>query len=207
MALYIIRVRKSWGARDPERSWVNTYEVSYDGAIGDLSATANAIANGERILHLAEVQFLSATISTWQPDSVPYNPLTFKTVELEQVGLRASAGVSAMDSNVCLLVKMMTALGRNGRRFYRGCLSEADVQIGGDAKFTLTPGSPLTGNGGSAWETFNTFMQPFTTAGTGPVKICLVGNGVGGVLSRAVEEMQVGGVVVNRRNHRYYDLA
>lgn len=204
--MFIIRIFKSWGARDAERRWVNNYEVEAGATpLTGLDAVAEAIADAERQIHYDAVQFLSATISTWSPDSVPYNPLTFRTIELAGTGLPFVAAADAMDSNVCLLVKFSATTGRNGRRFYRGALLESDVEIGGDGKFRLEDASPqrtrFTQAGG-----FAALLAPYLAGGADPVTIVLAGANAAGV-QREVVSVDIGGVVVSKRNHRYFDRA
>jgi len=64
-------------------SWANNYEVE---ALQDLSnpvvsleALVTRIANLERPLHISSVIIDRATVSTYVPDSLPYNPNTLAT--------------------------------------------------------------------------------------------------------------------------------
>jgi hypothetical protein len=206
VAMFIIRVFKSWGTRDAERRWVNNYEVEA-GALGvtALDAVAEAIADAERVIHLNQVHFLSATISTWAEDSTPYNPLAFRTIELDGTGTPLVGSDDPVDSNVCLLVKFQAATGRSGRRFYRGVLTEADMEIGGDARFNLEAASPVRTRFNQAGG-YAELLAPYLSGGADPVSIVLAAPNLVGV-QREVESVEIGGIVVNRRNHRYFDRA
>lgn len=206
MPNYIVRIYKSWGARDPERRWVNNYEVSSDG-IGPefLIGAVQDLVDAERVLHFVDVHFLSATISTWTPDSDPYNPLTFTTVDLEGTGLQSYEPSDAFDSNICLAVRFQANTGRNGRRFFRGCLSEGDVEIGGDARFTITTPGGLAPTG-ARWMAYEAAMQPFLSGGASEALIVLIGSDALPIV-RPVVSVVVGGVTINKHNHRYFDRA
>lgn len=208
MALYTIRIFKSWGGRYPDRRWVNNYEVdsSVTGVAG-LSAAAGAIAAAEKIIHLDLVNFLSATVSTWEPDGVPYNPDSFTTLELSGTGSRATASQQSIDSNVALKVNFQPTTGRSGRRFYRGCLIETDVVGLGDLSFTFEAASPVA-DSGSAMASFKTAMAPYLAGGADPTKIVLAYSGAGsGSVVRGVASLKAAGISINRRNHRYFDRA
>lgn len=207
---WTIRIFKSWGAADLSRAWVNNYEINTTTALNppDLVPVLNTLVTAEKILHQPEVQFLQATISTWEPDSKPYNPLAFLTVPLSGVGGWArTAGDDPLDSNVCFMVRYQADTGRSGRRFYRGCLTEAHVTIGGDARFQLTSTSGF-GDTGAGMTSFRSALAPLLPGGAGVGKLMLM-YGKPGIVSvqRAVTSVHTGGVVVNRRNHRYFDRA
>lgn len=201
--MYTVRIFKSWGARDASRRWVNNYEIEAGtAALTSLGAVANDIAAAEKLIHQTTVQFLSYSVSTWEPDSHPYNPLSFVTGELSGTGALAAAS-QLLDSNVCFLVKYQAATGRSGRRFYRGCLAEQDVEPAGDGSFTVSPGSNFQDAGG-AMTSFKNALAPYLAGGTNATKIILAGNSASSI-QRIVTAVKSGGVVVNRRNHRYFD--
>ncbi|WP_205006228.1 hypothetical protein, partial [Escherichia coli] len=75
--------------------WVNTYELLCEDSAatyGDLQTAALAIANRERAPLSSAIVIYKLTISTYQPDSVPYNPSTFTTINLSLPG---NAGFSS----------------------------------------------------------------------------------------------------------------
>jgi hypothetical protein len=206
MALFTIRIFKSFGARDPERRWVNNYEVEAAGDSPlDAIDTLDTIVAAERLLHYNFIHFLSATISTWEPDSKPYNPEALASRELTGQGSRIINNGAPMDSNICLSVKFVPAVGLLGRRFYRGCLSEEEVQTGGDGKMTIVPGdqgNPVR----QAHAAFNTALASVLAQGTGSPGIKMVTNPPV-VLVRDVLTTEIGGVTIASRNHRYFDRA
>lgn len=219
MAQYTISVFKSWGARDSAIRWVNSYEIDspeVSAASAAMVQVAAAIANAERQIHLSDVQFLSARISTWTPDSTPYNPASFTTVTLQGTGARGYAGAGTpLDMNVALMVHFTPQTGRAGKRFYRGVLLEGDVESTGNLRWKLSPGSVFVSNG-SDWQAFLTALAPYYGVGTSPQRIVLIGRSQTsprGVLpktygpfhTREVSAILPGGVVFNRADRRYFD--
>lgn len=125
-ALFNIRVIKCFTA-NPDNAWVNNYEVQAHiaGSEDELLACATKIVDFERLLHHSAVSFLRLLISTWAPDSVPYDPSAFISSTLTGVGERAPAG-QPVSVNDCLSVARVCASGRLGHLFYRGVLLDGD---------------------------------------------------------------------------------
>lgn len=136
-ATFIIRAYKSLG--DPQRfRWANSYEIVAlaNGTITDLDTLAMRIVSFESELHAEAVLFDSYSVSTWVPDSAPYNPENLKVVPLELItGARSVAALVGLD--LTLLLKRHAESGRNGKLFARGVLGEADVEREG-AGWALT---------------------------------------------------------------------
>jgi len=124
---FVIRVIKSHH-NNPSDRWVNNYEfIAQDaGTEGDLLALGVQLVNFEKAIHLNLVDFKQMSISTWEADSVPYNPLTFISTPL--VGTGAVGEVTGMEPlNECLSVARVCSSGRFGHIFYRGALDGAEV--------------------------------------------------------------------------------
>lgn len=208
MGDFTIRIIKGWRGRQIERSWSNTYEVmaGTEGPV-ELETMAQAIVTAEQQLHLTDVQFLEYTISTWEPDSQPYNPETFVTVGLAVAGLRGGGGgitPNALDYNVCMMVHRNAVTGRTGRVYYRGVLSEDDVQMGGDGRFTFTVPSGATG---APFTAYQAALAPYTGAGLDPLKLALISVSGATTYRRPIISWTPGGVVVNKKNHKWFDRA
>jgi len=112
------------------QEWANSYEVqATDGssdpavAIGNLR---NWLVGLERSIHLTDVFFDRITISTYQPDSQPYDPTRFTSYPIFQQGQRARSG-DALTLAICLFVRREVSFGRSGKLLYRGVLQENDV--------------------------------------------------------------------------------
>lgn len=125
--LYIIRVIKALGSA-PLNQWANTYEFQADDpvSVGDLTVLASAVALFEQTITHNVVQFNRAVVSSWVPDSVPYDPATFLVVPLTATGSIGPV-TDALPLNQCLRVVRSPATGRAGHLFYRQALEEGDV--------------------------------------------------------------------------------
>jgi len=110
--------------------WANNYEIQAVNDIPDppfsLQALANRLVALERALHLTFITIDRVVISTYAPDSQPYNPDTLATFPYNQNGLRNISG-DVLPLEACLFVRRNTDFGRDGRLLYRGALGEVDV--------------------------------------------------------------------------------
>jgi hypothetical protein len=124
---FIVRVTKYLNT-NPDNKWVNSYEFRAiaSGGESDLLGLGEALVDFEAQFHHTAVIFDRILISTWEPDSVPYDPAVFIASTLTAVGINTSGGeLEALDK--CLSVARVAATGRFGHLFYRGALTEADV--------------------------------------------------------------------------------
>jgi hypothetical protein len=124
---FIYRIVKHL-ATNPANSWVNTYEVVAveAGDESDLLGLGVILNAFEAELHKDTVDFEKLTISTWQPDSVPYDPSAFISLPLTTSGTVGPVG-DQLALNQCLVVARTASFGRFGHLFYRGVLNEADT--------------------------------------------------------------------------------
>lgn len=132
---FIIRTIKSLST-NPSNKWANSYEfIAVDaGSESDLLTLADAVVQFERALHHDVVQFEEALISTWEPDSKPYDPTVFVSVPLAVGGTIGPVG-DMLGLNSCLSIARVASSGRFGHLFYRGVLEE--VQVAAPAGFTV----------------------------------------------------------------------
>lgn len=111
-------------------SWANNYEVQAVNDIPDptfaLQELADRLVALERALHLSFIVIDRVVVSTYVPDSQPYNPNALATFSYNQNGQRNVSG-DVLPLEACLYVRRVTYFGRNGRLLYRGALAEADV--------------------------------------------------------------------------------
>jgi len=124
---FTIRIIKSL-TTSPLNKWANTYE-----AVCRVAATSVNLVNlgdalllFEQALHKNVVRFERIVLSTWEADSVPYNPSNFISEPQSVVGGVGMVG-DPVALNQCLSVSRVPAVGRSGHIFYRGVLEEADV--------------------------------------------------------------------------------
>lgn len=124
---FIFRVFKALGA-NPDNVWVNNYEAValVAGAEGALLTMGNALVTFEKQFHHDAVQFQRLVISTWEPDSVPYDPAAFISVSLSGNG-NVGPVTDLVSLDKALSVARVCAFGRVGHLFYRGVLEEAEV--------------------------------------------------------------------------------
>lgn len=126
----IVRTFKSLVA-NPALTWSNSYEFDADTTLSgttELETLAFKLVDFERAFHLVGTAFNKITVSTWVPDSQPYDPTSFFTINLNagSVGTRASTA-DPLGLDQCLLVQKTVPLGRQGKLQYRGVLMESDV--------------------------------------------------------------------------------
>ena len=124
---FVVRVIKAHND-NPSDTWANSYEfkATVDGSEAQLLILGNVVVEFERLMHKNVVGFKRLTISTWEADSVPYDPESFISVNLNAVGaIGVVSGVAPL--NECLSVARVCATGRFGHIFLRGVLDTADV--------------------------------------------------------------------------------
>jgi hypothetical protein len=112
------------------QEWANSYEVQAAVASSDPTIMIGNLQNWliglERSIHLTDVFFDRITVSTYQPDSQPYDPTRFVSLPIFQQGQRARSG-DALTLAICLFVRREVRFGRSGKLLYRGVLQEGDV--------------------------------------------------------------------------------
>lgn len=199
---FVFRVRKTLNGVG-DRHWFNTYEARFTG-LGtqeDLDSLAAGLVAYEAEIHYDICTIDQVTISTWEEDSHPYNPLSFVTTPFSQVGQRSSSAQQILDLRVCWFVKRLASSGRIGRLFYRAALSEADVQsFGGDFVLSDTEAMSDILTGALAAGAITSNMQP----GTAQPQLALIG---AEQVTRFLLGFSSGGVAVVKLNHKYFDRA
>jgi hypothetical protein len=128
--LFTVRIYKAFGPLQ----WANNYEFR---ARQDVQFAQTAIIdlvtqliNLERPLYPGYVRLDRAVVSTYQPDSRPYNPDTFTTIPINLEGTNTFSS-DPMPIEYCIFVRRVTASGRPGKLLYRGALQESDVAVRG----------------------------------------------------------------------------
>lgn len=127
--LFTVRIFKNL-VTNPLNEWSNSYEVKAfvgDLSTGDLLVECRAMVRFEKAIHHDVVQFSRMVISTWEADSVPYDPESFLVDSLTGVGEVGPVGDN-LALNQCLVVVRQPVTGRFGHIFYRGVLNEADTE-------------------------------------------------------------------------------
>lgn len=207
MGAYDLRIYKSWSARNLNASWVNNYVFDWDGtdiASSDVLTLVNAVGSFEKELHTNQVQFLHATFSTVL-DEPTYTPESLRVLELQGTG---NIGITEenmpLDLNITLKMKKLVGFGRSGTMFLRGALRTEDVVINSRGEAELASGSNFLNPGtiSNAFGHINNlvdFNWIMKTHGMDKP------DEAGTVIARNVLGVSPSGVVVNKRNHRYFD--
>lgn len=104
--------------------WTNVYHVDA-GDLAGATAIANQIMLIERTMHFAFVQFTKYRVD----DMVP-NTQNYQTTPVNQVGANGVLGEDAAAPLFCTVrVDFAVRSQRPSRKYYRGCLSEANMGV------------------------------------------------------------------------------
>ncbi len=191
--VFTIRTIKAYEGR----VWVNTYEVQVtNDSINTtaLRAAAASIVAAERQFHNSWVNFIRYVISTYVPDGQPYDPFSFISEPLALSGQRGFQGDN-LSLTDCVFVRFGSVTGRPGKRFYRGCLQETDVNFGVDGH--------LLSNAFRTQVTNNlTPLLPGLPAG---LQLCLAAGNPAPTVVRPVTTIETAPVSVTKKlNNRYF---
>jgi hypothetical protein len=180
-------------------AWANNYEVEatqdITNPVSALQFLVERIAFLERDIHLNSVVIDRITVSTYVPDSRPYNPNTLATYPLSINGTRpVSANVLPLE--LCLFVRRNVDFGRDGRLLYRGCLTENDM-------FAESFRPLITAN---AVNSIQSIINGWRTVGVGSDFRLVMASGFPNVSNvRPVVGLQVSEkMVVKKYNNRYF---
>lgn len=124
---FVVRTIKQL-TTNPDNRWANSYELraDADGSTDELLAAALKIVSFEQLLHAPSVRFVQFVVSTWEEDSVPYEPQNFLSTPISVVGSRTVAS-DLLPLNQTWGITRVASYGRFGHLFLRGCLYELDV--------------------------------------------------------------------------------
>jgi hypothetical protein len=120
-------------AAEADRTFVNTYEVDMGDfnlpTLDDWAMLGDTIVAFERALHYSSIAFERLVMSTWRPDSTPYEGDEFIVKDLAGQGDLDSTQVDELPLNYALHVRRSVQTGRSGKLHFRGCLETNDVQV------------------------------------------------------------------------------
>lgn len=125
---FTCRVRSSL-VSNPRVRWFNTWEIraTSDGDITTIDSIIGSIVAFHYEVSYNYVRVDEATMSTWEEDSHPYNPLGFKTVVYNQIGANALGTLLPVALRQTLFCKRLTESGLPGKLFLRGALANEDI--------------------------------------------------------------------------------
>jgi hypothetical protein len=179
--------------------WANNYEVEATQDITNPSTSleflATRIVELERGLHLSGIVIDRVAISTYVPDSQPYDPNTLAVFPFSVNGTRTGPG-SALALEMCLFVRRNVVFGRDGRLLYRGCLTDGQVSTT-SLRAILLP---------AAVTTYQNIINSWRSVGLGNEFRLVMASGLPVPTDiRVVQNLQVSEKVVFKKfNNRYF---
>jgi len=180
-------------------AWANNYEVEATQDIPnpstELEFLANRIVELEKNLHISGITIDRVTISTYVPDSLPYNPNNVATFPFSVFATR-QAPSEVLPLELCLFVRRNVDFGRDGRLLYRGCLHEGDM--------SATAFRPLLTT--SAVNSLQNIINNWRAVGLGNAFRLVMASGFPAPSNvRPVVSLQVSEkIVVKKYNNRYF---
>lgn len=198
---FIFRIIKHY-TTNPSRQWSNSYEVLANsaGSLGDLTVLGSALELFESLLHNTFTAFDRLVISTWSPDSKPYDPDAFYVQELTGNGTRDTTG-ELEPITTCLSVARQPTSGRLGHIFYRGVLSQGDTSAPSGITVLNSPGA-LTSELNDAL-TDSELSGYIGLGAAGPLVLAMINKT--GTNTRLVMALKVGGVVQLPVDHAWFN--
>jgi len=125
--VYTVRLYKSYTGF----VWANTYEVratqSFPSGFFAIRDMVDKLVALEKGIHLQGVTIDRAVVSTYQPDSRPYNPESFLTIPINEGANQPIVG-EVIPLELCLYVRKNVPSGRFGKNYYRAAITEAGMQ-------------------------------------------------------------------------------
>lgn len=125
--VYTVRLYKSYTGY----SWANTYEVratqAFPSGFFAIRDMVDKLVSLEKGIHLQWVTIDRAVVSTYQPDSRPYNPESFLTIPINESATQPAVG-EVLPLELCLYVRKNVTSGRFGKNYYRAAITEAGLQ-------------------------------------------------------------------------------
>lgn len=199
---FVLRILKHL-ATNPDNVWANSYEfVTTDaGGVEELLAMGDIFFNFEKQIHCDIVQFDRYIISTWEPDSVPYDPESFVTIPVTGTGVRSDVPNEVVPLGEAWRVNRQATTGRFGNLFYRGCLFENEVsQPAGKPVLTVPADNALILSDAI---TDSLLDQYLGTSGPGGMYLALIN--FNGTQTRPVTQLVSAGVTLIKADHMWFN--
>lgn len=195
--LFTARVYKRYG----DTVWANNYEFrarqDVPFAQTALIELSLVLRNLEQPIYPSFIRLDRVVISTYQPDSRPYNPDSFTTIPLNEAG-GAGFATDPMPLQYCLFVRRVTQSGRPGKLLYRGVFEESTVSTSDLRPIVVASRLNQLQNHFSAW------FQSLLT-GPSPFELVLV-SGDENLRVRTVQGLAVNqSVVIKKVGNAYFD--
>jgi len=189
---------------NPSVVWGTTFWV-YSiaaGQLSDLVTCATRARHFLRLVSMPQFEIGDVLISTGAHDGNPYNPNTFTNVDFPwEAGQRIAAQGEPLAAEAVLWVTRAVAVGRQGKLFLRGVLSEGDVWAN-SGKWVLANATAMTTLLVNSLST-SAMQEYFVGGGNTILKFALITTL--GDYVRALLGMSVRGVNLIKIGHRYFD--
>lgn len=192
-----LTVRVIQSANNGTVKWANTleYVATSDIDNDDAFSIANsvAIAIGEMLINQYVVE--KVVVSTYVPDSRPYNPDAFISFPFNIRGDRGRFSEDPVDLSICLRFDKRSTSGRTGRMLMRGVLHEGMLRTTG-GRFNFMPPGGLDG------VDFNDGLSRLADIITLPKAQMAMISSYG---IRNVSNLVVAGITIKKLNNKYFD--
>ena len=129
MGMYKFTAFMSYDVR-PSDFWTASIEKQLgedDISAGSIELEADNFVAGLKVPLLGNALIDRVVVSTWFPDSQPYDPDTVRTISYGIEGDRGYVVSEPVDDTLCLLVRKNVASGRTGKFQLRGVLLVSDL--------------------------------------------------------------------------------
>lgn len=198
---FVIRIVKHLQT-NPDRKWANSYEFEANiaGSEDELLNVGTDYVNFEKAIHATAVTFDRLLISTWEADSVPYDPTAFISIPISGNGLKVTAA-DLEPLNMCLSVARVPQFGRFGHLFYRGFLQEVEV-VSPAGKPTLVNRAAVQTDIDTAVDS-SSISETFAPGGSGPLVLSMINKD--GTQVRNVVGFSVQGVSSLPLDHAWFN--
>lgn len=203
--LFLYRVQ-SYHTLNPSQKWSNNYAfitILGSGSI-ELRAVALDLIDFHSKMTMTNIITERCVVSTYIPDTNPYDANEFLTVEAPTAGTVDNGGSEQIPLETCLYLRKETQFGRVGKIFLRGALSEQDVSFG-QSLFTPTTAT-LLGTRLAAAVISSGLSLRLGTEDT-IFSMCMPDNTPPNTGARIVDTLSIGGIRNVNMNKRYYNRA
>jgi hypothetical protein len=139
----------------PSDDWSTTLEYSIDADIssGIVEAAALAFADGLSEMLLNNVIIDRVVVSTWEPDSEPYDPDSLRVVPVGINGQNAFAFTTPADDDLVVFIRKSVVTGRTGKMQLRGCFTVSALETeSGSWTFTALAQTEMETDTAAAWD-------------------------------------------------------
>lgn len=200
-ARFVVRVQSSLASNRRVR-WFNTYEVrsTSSGNDSDIQQLASNIGVFQANVSYNYIYVDDITVSTWEHDSHPYNPLGFLTFTLNSPGVVALGEDTPVSLRQTLFLKRAVSSGLQGKLFLRGALSGVDIEYS-DGDWALDNPGSLQSRVNTAFTTAD-ITDYFNGVEATQFYFCMMGDAGE---TRPIGDLLVAGTSDVKLNHKYFD--